>query len=483
MYTNRNCCFNLIFSKELSSQLTWSLVKRIRNLIIMKIILSQAPRAGVIQNATLGQFLDRTRHVAPETFEDVYTIKVTKHKTERLGPATVILDEALEKQLCFYVRYARPSSLGCPEGIIKNRDAPLFLGTHGACIYKVSRVADDTWKSMGMPGKCGATILRKTAATKAVGELKQRDADQVAELMAHQPATQHAYYVAAQDTRDKIRACSLLATVLRKEGVAGTATVENNPPTEISEISVCQNNQPADDEVSQHSSCQVDESPSSTSGHSQPEPVMSAHSLLAFYGKTVKQHPQTIFSEKDKALFLQKFHSVKEREPGAALTRVADVILEDEHLRKKFKRKQVADKLRSMLEILAKKESAQNATNKTKCPTKLTDDQLTDHILREKKYLRNIFEGKDVACKRHRRFKQGRRSREELQYETTKGPFTDEQYELAADVLVKTFCPNNETERVDYVLKVLLPEALIRVAERHLDVSHEEAEQLFINSS
>ena len=59
-------------------------------------------------------------------------------------------------------------------------------------------------------------IIHPNLVLQVVGELDQKDADQVAKLMAHQPSTQHAYYVAAQDTRDKIRACQLLASVLCK---------------------------------------------------------------------------------------------------------------------------------------------------------------------------------------------------------------------------------------------------------------------------
>ncbi len=54
----------------------WSEVRRVRNLIILKILLSQAPRPGVIENATIKQYKERKTIVAPETFEEVSTIEV-----------------------------------------------------------------------------------------------------------------------------------------------------------------------------------------------------------------------------------------------------------------------------------------------------------------------------------------------------------------------------------------------------------------------
>ena len=58
-----------------------------------------------------------------------------------------------------------------------------------------------------------------------VGELDQRAAHHVTELMAHQLATQQAYYVAVQDTQDKIRARNLLAYVLCKVGLVNNMII------------------------------------------------------------------------------------------------------------------------------------------------------------------------------------------------------------------------------------------------------------------
>lgn len=47
---------------------------------MLKILLTQAPRPGVLENATLGQYQKRKTVVAPETFEEVYTVEVIKSK-------------------------------------------------------------------------------------------------------------------------------------------------------------------------------------------------------------------------------------------------------------------------------------------------------------------------------------------------------------------------------------------------------------------
>ena len=57
--------------------LTWQHILRLRNLVMMKIILNQAPRAGVLTNATLGDFLKRKRTVEPDSVEEVSTFQVT----------------------------------------------------------------------------------------------------------------------------------------------------------------------------------------------------------------------------------------------------------------------------------------------------------------------------------------------------------------------------------------------------------------------
>ena len=71
-------CFNIfVFHAEKKTpKASQTNILRTRNLIILKIALSQAPRSGVIENITLGEYWSKRTMSAPDTFEEVTVLQV-----------------------------------------------------------------------------------------------------------------------------------------------------------------------------------------------------------------------------------------------------------------------------------------------------------------------------------------------------------------------------------------------------------------------
>ncbi|XP_053400290.1 uncharacterized protein LOC128557215 [Mercenaria mercenaria] len=106
---------------------------------------------------------------------------------------------------------------------------------------------------------------------------------------------------------------------------------------------------------------------------------------------------------------------------------------------------------------------------------KLNEEHLQYLIRNNEKYLRSIFEGK-VACERHQAYKKGGKSRRDLNYNSRLGQYTEEQVDTVMESLIAIFCKRHH-KYLDYIMKVLLPEMLIKV---HMDIhstSHEESER------
>ncbi|XP_060070538.1 uncharacterized protein LOC132550485 [Ylistrum balloti] len=91
-----------------------------------------------------------------------------------------------------------------------------------------------------------------------------------------------------------------------------------------------------------------------------------------------------------------------------------------------------------------------------------------------KKYLRNIFEGK-IPCERHKQFKQGGRARFRLNYQVYLSLFTDEQQDIVMEALMSIFCKKDHGF-LDYVMKVMLPEMLIKIYMNVTGLNHDEVD-------
>ncbi|CAH1791877.1 unnamed protein product, partial [Owenia fusiformis] len=81
-----------------------------------------------------------------------------------------------------------------------------------------------------------------------------------------------------------------------------------------------------------------------------------------------------------------------------------------------------------------------------------------------------------VYNRRHEDYKQGGKAKVNLMYQVRLGIFYEEQHEVVIEQLMAIFCKTNFT-LLDYILKVLLPEMLVKI---YMDVkhsTHDEAEQ------
>lgn len=106
-----------------------------------------------------------------------------------------------------------------------------------------------------------------------------------------------------------------------------------------------------------------------------------------------------------------------------------------------------------------------NETKEMESIKDLNIDQLQRMVYKNEAYLRQIFEGK-VLCERHQAFKAGGSEKRELNYESRIGQFTDEQVDGVVKALMGIFCKRH-MKYFDYLMQVLLPEALIKM---HMDI-------------
>ncbi|XP_033629982.1 uncharacterized protein LOC117292151 [Asterias rubens] len=111
------------------------------------------------------------------------------------------------------------------------------------------------------------------------------------------------------------------------------------------------------------------------------------------------------------------------------------------------------------------------------CMKRLDALQLKRLVRRNKRFLREIFVGKR-PCKRHLDYKQGGYARANLAYEAWYGPFTEDQVDCIMTELMKVYCAKHN-RFLEYLSKVLLPEALTKIC---MDVLHlsQEAAQLIM---
>ncbi|CAH1792452.1 unnamed protein product [Owenia fusiformis] len=120
-------------------------------------------------------------------------------------------------------------------------------------------------------------------------------------------------------------------------------------------------------------------------------------------------------------------------------------------------------------------EEGPDALSKVNKVCELTQEQLVHLVKENKKYLRNIYQGK-AYNRRHEDYKKGGKARIDLTYQVRLGIFHEEQHDVVMEQLMTMFCKKN-FHFLDYILKVLLPETLVKI---YMDVkhsTHEEAEQ------
>ncbi|XP_054774833.2 uncharacterized protein LOC129283017 [Lytechinus pictus] len=105
---------------------------------------------------------------------------------------------------------------------------------------------------------------------------------------------------------------------------------------------------------------------------------------------------------------------------------------------------------------------------------KINDMVLRTH--RNRRYLNEVFLGQR-ACERHQCYKRGGPHRIGMGSSVRLGPFSEDQMDAVMGELVKIYC-NKHIKYLDYVSKVLVPEAMTKI---YMDVhgaSHTHAEEV-----
>ncbi|XP_013412165.1 uncharacterized protein LOC106174933 isoform X2 [Lingula anatina] len=106
----------------------------------------------------------------------------------------------------------------------------------------------------------------------------------------------------------------------------------------------------------------------------------------------------------------------------------------------------------------------------------LQDDQLRYMVEKNEKYLRQIFEGKR-SCLRHEEYKKGGVSRYNLDHnQASLCVYLESQNDAVMETLIQIFCKKHN-KYLDYLMKVLLPEALIKIYMDVHQVGHAAAEE------
>ncbi|XP_041353431.1 uncharacterized protein LOC121371534 [Gigantopelta aegis] len=106
--------------------------------------------------------------------------------------------------------------------------------------------------------------------------------------------------------------------------------------------------------------------------------------------------------------------------------------------------------------------------------------QLEKLVFSYEPYLRKLFQGQ-VSCWRHQEYKKGGSSRANLNYYVHFGLFTEEQQDVVMETLMSIFCKKHH-RYLDYIMKVLLPEILIKILMEMKELSHNEADTLLATS-
>lgn len=105
----------------------------------------------------------------------------------------------------------------------------------------------------------------------------------------------------------------------------------------------------------------------------------------------------------------------------------------------------------------------------------LSDQQIKDFFEENRSYLLDIYNSK-VGCKRHQDYYLSGAKRRDLDYQVINlSLYNPTQIDCAVDLL-KSLFPKKQLEMLDYVLKVLLPEFLIKIYMDIKGLTHDEAE-------
>lgn len=111
----------------------------------------------------------------------------------------------------------------------------------------------------------------------------------------------------------------------------------------------------------------------------------------------------------------------------------------------------------------------------------LRSDHLKYLINNMEEYLRTIFRG-EVYCRRHEDYKKGGKSKDNLNFQVGMAHFTEDQHDCIMDALMAMFCYKH-IKYIDYVTKVMFPEALIKLYQDVHQTKYDEAEEHLLNDT
>ncbi len=92
-----------------------------------------------------------------------------------------------------------------------------------------------------------------------------------------------------------------------------------------------------------------------------------------------------------------------------------------------------------------------------------------------------IRSGKFKACKRHFDFFASIKKRVDLDHNCPILGFTSSKLDAIVNVLKEDFLIASNSESADYIMKVLLPETLIKITMDHYKITHPEAEEMLFD--
>ncbi len=104
----------------------------------------------------------------------------------------------------------------------------------------------------------------------------------------------------------------------------------------------------------------------------------------------------------------------------------------------------------------------------------LTDEHISYLVKRNKLYMKDLFEGR-TPCQRHSDYKAGGIKKLNLSYKVPLGLYTDDQYSLVLAELMKIYCKSHK-RYLNYLMKVLVSEMLIKIYMDVFNVGYTEAE-------
>ncbi|XP_067680271.1 uncharacterized protein [Haliotis asinina] len=108
--------------------------------------------------------------------------------------------------------------------------------------------------------------------------------------------------------------------------------------------------------------------------------------------------------------------------------------------------------------------------------SELTESHIQMMVLGSEGYLRSIFTGKH-QCRRHEDYKKGGKTRLNLNYQVNLAMFTEPQQDAVMETLMGMFCKRHH-KYMDYILKVLLPEMMIRILMEVKHMTYDDTEAL-----